>query len=90
MLELTGPMHLGVVYGVVRFELEDVSKGTRLRFSHRGIGEVTAVDVARFRSGWTELLTIRLVALVEKGKASGIAATSRRRGTRVRKKEKST
>jgi uncharacterized protein YndB with AHSA1/START domain len=77
MLELTGPMHLGVVYGVVRFELDDVPSGTRLRFSHRGICEVTREDAARFAKGWGELLTVRLAALVEEGKELGIAATSR-------------
>lgn len=76
-LEMTGPFHLGVVFGVVRFQLDDAGTGTRLSFSHRGIGWVSDEAAATFAEGWKELLTIRLVALVERGVKLGIAAQSR-------------
>ena len=79
-LELTGPLHLGVVYGVVQFQLDDAGTDTRLSFSHRGIGSVSAEAAAAFANGWKELLTVRLVALVEQGVKLGIAASTRAQG----------
>jgi DNA-binding transcriptional ArsR family regulator/uncharacterized protein YndB with AHSA1/START domain len=79
-LELTGPFHLGVVYGVVQFQLDDAGTDTRLSFSHRGIGSVSAEAAAAFANGWKELLTVRLVALVEQGVKLGIAASTRAQG----------
>ena len=76
-LELTGPFHLGLVYGVVQFQLDEAGTGTRLHFSHRGIGSVSAEAAATFAEGWTQLLTVRLVALVERGVKLGIAAQAR-------------
>ncbi len=76
-LEMTGPFHLGVVFGVVQFQLDDAGSGTRLSFSHRGIGWVSDEAAATFAEGWKELLTMRLVALVERGVKLGIAARSR-------------
>ena len=76
-LELTGPFHLGVVYGVAEFQLDDAGTGTRLSFSHRGIGSVSPETAAAFADGWKELLTVRLVALVEQGVKLGIAAPAR-------------
>jgi uncharacterized protein YndB with AHSA1/START domain len=72
-LELTGPLHLGVVYGVVEFELEEARPGTRLRFSHRAIGQVDAEVIEAFRGGWVELLDGRLRAYLERGERRGIA-----------------
>lgn len=67
LLELTGPFHLGVVYGVAAYRLDDSSAGTSLAFTHRGIGDV-APDVAEaFRGGWAELIGTRLRAFVERG-----------------------
>jgi DNA-binding transcriptional ArsR family regulator/uncharacterized protein YndB with AHSA1/START domain len=76
-LELTGPLHLGVVYGIVEFRLDDVGTDTRLGFSHRAIGSVSAEVAAMFANGWKELLTVRLVARVEQGVKLGIAAPPR-------------
>jgi DNA-binding transcriptional ArsR family regulator len=78
-LELTGPFHLGIVYGVVQFQLDDAGPGTRLSFSHRGIGSVSDEAAATFAEGWKELLTVRLVALVERGVKLGIGARSGKR-----------
>jgi len=75
-LEMTGPFHLGVVYGVAQFQLDDAGTGTRLNFSHRGIGSVSDEAAATFGEGWKELLTVRLVVLVEQGIKLGIAARS--------------
>jgi DNA-binding transcriptional ArsR family regulator/uncharacterized protein YndB with AHSA1/START domain len=72
VLELTGSFHFGVVYGVVQFQFDDAGTGTRLRFSHRGIGTVSAEAMASFAEGWKQLLTVRLVALVERGVKLGI------------------
>jgi uncharacterized protein YndB with AHSA1/START domain/DNA-binding transcriptional ArsR family regulator len=83
-LELTGPFHLGVVFGVVQFQLDDAGTDTRLSFSHRGIGSVSAEAAAAFANGWKELLTVRLVALVERGVKLGIAAPTRALGGSTR------
>jgi DNA-binding transcriptional ArsR family regulator/uncharacterized protein YndB with AHSA1/START domain len=65
LLELTGPLHLGVVFGIAEFRLEDDAEGTMLSFTHRGIGEI-APDVAEaFAGGWAELLGTRLRTFVE-------------------------
>ncbi len=76
-LELTGAFHFGLVYGVVQFQLDDAGTGTRLSFSHRGIGSVSGEAAATFADGWKQLLTVRLVALVEQGVKLGIAAGAR-------------
>lgn len=67
-LELTGPLHLGVVFGIVEFHLEDDRSGTRLAFSHRAIGAVSPDIAEEFAAGWTELLGVRLKAFVESRK----------------------
>lgn len=72
-LELTGPLHLGVVYGLVEFDLEDATRGTRLRFSHRAIGQVDPEVIEAFRGGWVELLDERLRAYLQRGERRGIA-----------------
>jgi DNA-binding transcriptional ArsR family regulator/uncharacterized protein YndB with AHSA1/START domain len=76
-LELTGAFHFGLVYGVAQFQLDDAGSGTRLSFSHRGIGSVSDEAAATFADGWKQLLTVRLVALVEEGVKLGIAARAR-------------
>jgi DNA-binding transcriptional ArsR family regulator/uncharacterized protein YndB with AHSA1/START domain len=65
LLELTGPLHLGVVFGVAEFRLEDDQAGTRLSFAHRGIGDVSPDVVEEFAGGWTELLGNRLRRFVD-------------------------
>jgi DNA-binding transcriptional ArsR family regulator/uncharacterized protein YndB with AHSA1/START domain len=76
-IELTGPFHFGLVFGVVQFQLEDAGMGTLLHFSHRGIGSVSAEAAATFAQGWSQLLSVRLVAFVEQGVRLGIAAGAR-------------
>lgn len=73
LLELTGPLHLGVVFGVAEVRLEDDGDGTRLSFSHRGIGEVSPDVVEAFAGGWAELLGNGLRRFVEDGERGGIA-----------------
>ena len=73
LLELTGPLHLGVVFGIAEFRLEDDSEGTRLSFAHRGIGEVSPDVVEAFAGGWAELLGNRLRRFVEGNERRGIA-----------------
>jgi len=73
LLELTGPLHLGVVFGVAEFRLEDDPDGTRLSFSHRGIGEVSPDVAEAFAGGWAELLGNRLRSFVEGKEQPGIA-----------------
>jgi DNA-binding transcriptional ArsR family regulator/uncharacterized protein YndB with AHSA1/START domain len=71
-LQLTGPFHLGVVFGIVEFHLDDDRRGTRLAFSHRAIGAVSPDLADDFAAGWTELLGERLKAFVERGECHGI------------------
>jgi DNA-binding transcriptional ArsR family regulator/uncharacterized protein YndB with AHSA1/START domain len=73
LLELTGPLHLGVVFGVAEFRLEDDPEGTRLSFAHRGIGDVSPDVVEAFAGGWAELLGNRLRRFVEGGDHGGVA-----------------
>jgi uncharacterized protein YndB with AHSA1/START domain len=56
LLELTGPLHLGVVFGIAEFRLEDDAEGTMLSFTHRGIGEISPDLVEASAGGWVELL----------------------------------
>jgi DNA-binding transcriptional ArsR family regulator len=72
LLELTGPLHLGVVYSVAEFRLDDDPEGTKLSFAHRGIGEVSPDVAEAFAGGWAELLGSRLRAFVEAGERWGI------------------
>jgi DNA-binding transcriptional ArsR family regulator/uncharacterized protein YndB with AHSA1/START domain len=66
LLELTGTLHLGVVFGIAEFRLEDDrGGGTRLSFSHRGIGEVSPEVAEAHAGGWAELLGNRLRMFVE-------------------------
>lgn len=77
LLELTGPFHLGVVFGMAEFRLEDDSAGTRLHFAHRGIGEVSPDVAEAFAGGWAELLGNRLRRFVEGNERQGVADESR-------------
>jgi DNA-binding transcriptional ArsR family regulator len=65
LLELTGPLHLGVVFGIAEFRLEDAAEGTMLSFTHRGIGEVSPDVVEAFAGGWAELLGTKLRIFLE-------------------------
>jgi DNA-binding transcriptional ArsR family regulator/uncharacterized protein YndB with AHSA1/START domain len=66
LLELTGTLHLGVVFGVAEFRLEDgPGGGTTLSFTHRGIGEVSPEVAEAHAGGWAELLGNRLRTFLE-------------------------
>jgi DNA-binding transcriptional ArsR family regulator/uncharacterized protein YndB with AHSA1/START domain len=67
-LRLMGPMGLaGVVHGVISFDLEAQDGGTRLKLSHRMVGEVSDEIESAFSGGWQELLGTRLCSFVEHG-----------------------
>ena len=73
LLELTGPLHMGLVYSVVTFELFESDAGTTVRFSQRAFGRPTPEVVVDLERGWKELIGFRLKAFVEKGERHGIA-----------------
>jgi DNA-binding transcriptional ArsR family regulator len=77
LLELTGPLHLGVVFGIAEFRLEDDPEGTRLSFTHRGIGEVSPDVAEAFAGGWAQLLGNRLRGFVEGDERLGISDEGR-------------
>jgi DNA-binding transcriptional ArsR family regulator/uncharacterized protein YndB with AHSA1/START domain len=71
-LTLTGPFH-HVAVGVATFDLAPTGSGTLLKFSFRALGVVDQQLAEAMPSGWTELLSNRLKALVESGTRLGIA-----------------
>ena len=73
-LKLTGPFHLGVAVGLATFELEPTGHETLLRFTFRAVGAIDPEVAEGFATGWTELVSTRLKALVETGTRLGIAA----------------
>lgn len=73
-LELTGRLHMGVVQGVVNFDLAPEGAGTRLSFTHQAIGHLRAEVAASAEGGWSELLGVRLKSFVERGERLGIEA----------------
>jgi uncharacterized protein YndB with AHSA1/START domain len=74
-LELTGTCGMsGLVHGVYAYDLAPGEAGTRLRLTHRAIGEVDDETRAQWASGWEDLLAVRLKAFVERGERSGLDA----------------
>jgi uncharacterized protein YndB with AHSA1/START domain len=72
-LILQGSMAMGgAVFGVIRFDLEDAPAGTRLKLSHRAIGEVNPELQQNYHGGWEDLLQRRLRAWVERGERMGL------------------
>ena len=71
-LTLTGPFH-HVAVGVATFDLAPIGSGTLLKFSFRAVGVLDPELAEAMSSGWTELLSTRLKALVESGTRLGIA-----------------
>jgi hypothetical protein len=71
-LALTGPFH-HLALGVATFDLAPTDSGTLLNFSFRAFGVVDPELTETMPSGWTELLSNRLKALVESGTRLGIA-----------------
>src|SRR5258706_13913426 len=73
LLELTGSIAMtSGVHGEIKYELEATEQGTRLRFSHRAIGDFDEGSTQDYSSGWTDLLATRLKAFVEDGKRLGL------------------
>ncbi len=73
LVELTGPLHMGLVYSVVTFSLADLADGTEVNFSQKAFGLPTPEVAADLDRGWKDLVGFRLKAFVEKGKRHGIA-----------------
>ncbi|MBX3120147.1 MAG: helix-turn-helix domain-containing protein [Fimbriimonadaceae bacterium] len=67
-LRMLGPMGMsGAVAGYVEYRLEAEGKDTRLKLSHRVVGEVTDERKSLYTTGWNALLTQRLKPFVENG-----------------------
>jgi uncharacterized protein YndB with AHSA1/START domain len=71
-LTLTGSFHVGVGIGVAAFDLVECAAGTLLQFSFRAIGVIDNEIADAMTRGWSELVGVRLKALVETGKRLGI------------------
>jgi len=67
-LAFTGPMGMtGAVQNVMEITLEPNDGGTRLRLTHRALGELGDDTESNYSKGWTALLAGRLKSLVETG-----------------------
>ena len=72
LVELAGPLHMGLVHSVVTFELIDLDGSTEVRFSQKAFGLPTAEVAAELDRGWKDLIGFRLKAFIEKGERHGI------------------
>jgi DNA-binding transcriptional ArsR family regulator/uncharacterized protein YndB with AHSA1/START domain len=72
-LALTGSFH-HVAVGIATFDLAPTDAGTLLNFTFRAVGVIDPDLAETMPSGWNELLSNRLKALVESGTRLGIAA----------------
>lgn len=75
-LELTGPLHFGVVLGVADFILEPAGDETLLRFTHRAVGDIGEVSTAMIGAAWQILLGRQLKSFAETGERLGIGGSS--------------
>lgn len=57
LLELSGPLHLGLLVSVTTLALEDFEEGTRLRFSQRAFGHSDPDLATRASQGWDTILS---------------------------------
>ena len=73
LVELTGPLHMGLVHSVVTFDLTDLKGTTEVKFSQKAFGLPTPEVAADLDRGWKDLIGFRLRAFVEKGERHGIA-----------------
>ena len=71
-VELTGPLHMGLVHSVATFDLAPVVGGTEVRFSQKAFGVPTPEVAAELDRGWKDLIGFRLKAFVEKRERHGI------------------
>jgi uncharacterized protein YndB with AHSA1/START domain/DNA-binding transcriptional ArsR family regulator len=68
LLAMTGPMGMtGAVQNVMEITLAPEGDGTRLRLTHRALGEIDDETEENYSRGWTALLGGRLKSLVETG-----------------------
>jgi DNA-binding transcriptional ArsR family regulator len=72
-LTLTGSFH-HVAVGVASFDLAPTDARTMLNFTFRAVGVIDPELAETMPSGWNELLSNRLKALVESGTRLGVAA----------------
>ena len=72
LIELTGPLHMGLVHSVVVFDLADLNGGTEVKFSQKAFGLPTPEVAAELDRGWKDLIGFRLKAFVESGERHGI------------------
>jgi hypothetical protein len=72
-LEIEGPIGMaGPVAGVVRIDLETRGDATVVRLSHEAVGRVDEALRDSYRSGWDDLLGVRLKAFAEDGTRYGV------------------
>jgi len=76
-LEIVGRLHLGVVQGVMDFELEQKTKKTTiLHFSHKAFGDIEADAEPKFAKGWNKILAVDFKTYVEPEKISNSGSES--------------
>lgn len=70
-LEIMGRLHLGVVQGLMGFELEPKGKkSTILHFSHKAFGDIAEDAEPKFAKGWNKILAVDFKDYVEPNKVS--------------------
>ena len=66
LIELTGPLHMGLVHCVTTLALSDCEEQTHLRFSQRAFGTPDPEVLEHAEAGWKELLGTRLKSRAER------------------------
>lgn len=74
LIELTGPLSMGVVVGVIAMRLEAAQGSTLVRLSHRAAGLLSEADEQSYTDGWRLLLDEKLRAYVERNEVTGLRA----------------
>lgn len=70
LLMYAGPMGMsGAVHNVIEFKLSADGTGTRVEFSHHGMGDIDEATEASYRGGWDDLLNNCLKPYAETGAA---------------------
>lgn len=85
-LEMSGPFHLGLGFGVASFDLAGDGEGTLLHFSFRAFGPIDSDRATQFSEGWRELVAHRLKALVEDGTRLGVSPSAEAAGKKSGKR----
>jgi uncharacterized protein YndB with AHSA1/START domain len=72
-LAMAGPFGMsGLCHNVVAYSLEADGKGTLLKVSHSGAGEIDEETRRDYTMGWEDLLRKRFPAFVERGEKLGL------------------